>query len=134
MIKEAEFQSLCGRFPALGGLPSKVAWLAREELDPGEQVELAEAVGVGKVGGCALLTERRLLVLWQTKMFVFFKFPTIQEFNLSQMTRVEPNGATLSLRAEADPSDPDAGWEENALTFNAAETCAAFAARLSAAA
>ncbi len=131
MISEADFGSLTQRFPALGGLEPKVREIARDDLDPDETIQRADAVTIKGVAGCAVLTDRRVVVFWKMKLFFFFSFPTVQEFHLSQLREVGGNGAALSLRAEAEPGNEDAGWEENVLTFSSAAEREVFESALS---
>ena len=117
MIGQAEYDALVKAHPGLGGLDAKVADIARGELDPSESVARADAVKVGGVDGCAVLTDRRIVVFWKMKMFIFFSFPTVQEFSLSQLVQVQGSGAALALRAESDPGSEDGDWEANTLVF-----------------
>ncbi|MCB9743775.1 MAG: hypothetical protein H6740_14340 [Alphaproteobacteria bacterium] len=132
MIDPAAWTSLVERFPGLGALDAKTADIARDELDPGEEVQLAEAVTVDGKAGAVLLSKRRVLAFWRTTLLVFFKLPTLQEFHLAQVTEVQREGASLRLRAVADPKDPDAGWEDNRFVFGSEEAASRFEAHVQA--
>ncbi|MCB9745826.1 MAG: hypothetical protein H6741_06435 [Alphaproteobacteria bacterium] len=126
MIDAASWTELKGSHPALGTLDEKTADIARDELDPGEAISVAEAVTVDGKPGVVLMSKRRVLAFWKTTMLVFFKLPTVQEFNLSQLTEVQLEGSSLRLRAVADPKDEDAGWEDNTFVFASAEAAERF--------
>ena len=130
MLAENDFASLVQSFPALGTLDAKVREIARDELNPDEPVRLAEAVTIKGIPGCVVLTDRRVVAFWKMKLFFFFSFPTVQEFHLSQIRQIGGEGTTLALRAEAEPGNEDAGWEENTFVFSSPQARGAFAAAL----
>ncbi len=130
MIDEATFQRHLQNFPALASLESKLIEMARDEMTPDEHLTHASKVSVGGVPGCAWISNRRVMVLWTMKMLIFFKFPAMQEFHLAQIRRIDPNGATLFLRSEADGASEDDGWEENTLMFESEQACQQFVSQL----
>ncbi len=130
MIAENAFASLTQSFPALGSLDGKVLEIARDELNPDETVRQAEAVTIKGVPGCLVLTDRRVIAFWKMKLFFFFSFPTVQEFHLAQIRQIGGEGATLALRAEAEPGNEDAGWEENTFVFSSPRARGGFASAL----
>ena len=130
MIAENTFTSLTQSFPALGSLDGKVREIARDELNPDETVRQAEAVTIKGVPGCLVLTDRRVIAFWKMKLFFFFSFPTVQEFHLAQIRQIGGEGATLALRAEAEPENEDAGWEENTFVFSSPQARGGFASAL----
>ena len=113
MIDPAAFSQVCGTYPALGQLPDKLQELLRDELDPGEAVELGAAAQVGGVPGGIVLTERRLIAVWTMKLFFFFKFPAVQEFAREQIRKVEEREGGLYVFASADSENADEDYEEN---------------------
>jgi len=119
MIDPKAYLELCAQFPPLGGLSDKVGEILRDELSPQEGVKGAWAVSVGKVPGAVVLTERRLIAVYTTRLLFFFNFPTVQEFDLEQIRRCEagPQGLYLRASATGDPEDED--YEENLFALEA---------------
>lgn len=132
MISKDEFAELVKDHPPLSSVPEKLRELIRDELEPGEKAEWAVGATIWGVDGLVCLTEKRLLCFWMQKMFIFFKFPTIQVFDRRQLQKVEQNGNSVHLRAQADPSDPGEDYEENTLQFATASVAQQLAERLQA--
>lgn len=132
MIDATSWAALVEKYLHLGELPPKVADIGRDELLPDEAVWACASVTVEGVPGAVFLTGRRVLALWQTTMLFFFKLPTIQEFQLAQLTNVEHSGSSLRLRAVADPNDPDMGWEDSTFVFGSDAEAQAFTAEVEA--
>jgi hypothetical protein len=126
MVSQVVYDGLVQAHPGLEVLDAKVTEVARGELDAGESVERADAVTVGGIAGCAVLTDRRVVVFWKMKMLFFFSFPTVQEFALTQLVKVDGSGAALMLRAESDPGSEDGDWEANTLVFKSESARASF--------
>jgi RNase P/RNase MRP subunit p29 len=126
MIDKQKYSDLAIRFAALTTLDDKTAEIVRDELDPGETALAAEVVSIEAKPGVVLLTDRRVLAVWKTTLLFFFKLPTIQQFDLFQLTHVELDGRRLRLRAVADPADEDAGWEDNSFSFAGPEAASGF--------
>lgn len=119
MIDPTTYQALCAQFPAMAQLSDKVGEILRDELSPQESVRGAWAVRVGEVPGALVLSERRLLAIYTTRLFWIFNLPTVQEFDLAQVRRCELGPAGVYLRASptTDPDDED--YEENAFAMEA---------------
>lgn len=114
MIDPARFSDLRAAHSALAGLGDRLTELLRDELDPGETVHAAWSAEISGTPGALVLTDRRLLAVWTTRLLFVFRLPTQQEFDLGQIRRVEERGADgLYLYAAADPSRPEEDYEEN---------------------
>lgn len=113
MIDTQTYASLCAKHTDLSPLSDKVAELLRDELTPQEKVQGAWAMTVGKVPGALVLTERRLIAVYTTRLLVFFNFATIQEFDLLQVRRCELNSTGVFLRATPTSNPDDEDYEEN---------------------
>lgn len=119
MIATDAYADLTTRFPALGGLDAKLTAMAREELQPDEEVERVDSVTVWGRPGVVWLGASRVFVVGSMKMFFFFTFPTQSELRVDQLrTLVEAGDAkTLHLKSTASEGDDD-DYEEIALVFD----------------
>ncbi|MGB1015252.1 MAG: hypothetical protein ACPG4T_14045 [Nannocystaceae bacterium] len=127
MLDASTFAQLQSAHPALAGLPEKVKEMLRGELTPSETVESSSAVKVGGSAAAVLVTSQRLIAVWLTKMLVFFKFPTIQEFSFEQMNTVQVESGSVYLHASPVPGDREEDYEEGTFQFVSPDEAAAFA-------
>lgn len=114
MIDPARYAQQRSAHPALARLGGRLSELVREELEPSEALHGAWSVEVARSPGVLVLTNRRALAVWTTRLLLFFRLPTQQEFDLSQLRRIEERGQDgLYLFAAADPEHPGEDYEEN---------------------
>lgn len=132
MISQDQFSVLTKAHPSIGKMTDKVQDIIRDELEPDMEVHYSQSVKVGGADGVVFTTSKHLYAFWTMKMMIFFKLPTTQEFNLSQIRKVEANGASVYVRAEADPSLPDDDYEENNFTFASSKEAQEFSETLKA--
>lgn len=132
MLDAATFQQIRSTNPAIAGLSEKVAEILRDELEPGETVEASYAVTISGTPGALVLSSRRAIAVWTTKLLIFFKFPTIQQFHYEQVNELRVDGASAYMHASATPGDREEDYEEGTFAFASAEQASDFAARIGA--
>lgn len=107
MLNENEFAQLTQRYPSLKGCNAKLLETLRDQLKPSEVVTFAGPIVVSAGPGLICLTETDVYLLWNQKLFYFFKFPAIQTLHRAHL-KLEQNASRLHLVA---------GEEENSLHF-----------------
>lgn len=126
MLDSTTFSQLQSVHPAIAGLSDKIKDLLRGELTPGETVESSYAVQIRGSAGAVVATSHRLIGVWVTKMLIFFKFPTIQEFSFEQMNTVQVESGSVYLHASPVPGDREEDYEEGTFQFVNSDEASAF--------
>lgn len=132
MISKDVYTGLCQDHSALAVVADKVQELIRDELEPGVELQFAEAANIYGSQGVVCVTDTSVYGFWTQTMFFFFKFPAVQKFHLNQIRKVEATGPKVYLRAEADPSEPDNDYEENDFQFSSTAVAEKFVVLVSA--
>lgn len=132
MLDPTSFQQIASAHPPIAGLSEKVAEILRDELGPDESVEASYSVTISGSAGALVLSSRRVLAVWTTKLLIFFKFPTIQEFHYEQVNELRPSDASVYMHASPTPGDREEDYEEGSFAFGSAAQAQDFMQRISA--
>lgn len=118
MITQRSFEDVKAEYAFIATLPPKLQELISSEIPPGADIVDAFSVTIGGVPGCILIFENQLSAFWLSKLF-FLKFPTLQEFNFSQLNTVNPEGSNrLYLHCSANPEVMNEDYEEGTFVFS----------------
>ncbi len=117
MIDNNSRNELVLKFKELSLVHKKVLELIVDELSPKSIVINVFKVKNGKHDAWILVTEEKLMIFWRMKLF-FLKFPTIQEFEFSQINKIENReDCNLYIHASSDENCDDDNYEEGMFKF-----------------
>lgn len=118
MIKEADFNQLKSSYSFLNKLSPKVQEQLQQELLPEEKIEEIYQVTISKQPACLVLSDKRVVAFWMMKLLFVLKMPAQQEFNFSQINRVEKKGDnSMFLHSSVEAEKPGDDYEENTFLF-----------------
>ena len=118
MITKEAYKKLEKKYPAFGKRTDKVKELIRDTLEPTDDIQYARSATISGVDGMILMTQTTLSAFWTTKMMIFIKLPTEQNFAFAQICKIEQKGKNVYVKAVADPDRPDDDYEENTFTLS----------------
>lgn len=99
-------------------LSPKVQEQLQQELLPEEKIEEIYQVTISKQPACLVLSDKRVVAFWMMKLLFVLKMPAQQEFNFSQINRVEKKGDNgLFLHSSVEAEKPQDDYEENTFHF-----------------
>lgn len=131
MINQTEFTQIKNNYPFIQYLPEKVQGMLQQELLPEEKIENIYEVTISNQPSCLVVSDRRLLGVWVMKMLFILKFPAMQEFNLSQINKIEKKSAnTVFIHASVEADKPEDDYEENSFIFSDPSQVDAFIAQV----
>jgi hypothetical protein len=121
MIDQTSFNELKIKYPFLSDFPQKLQNIISDKLTPELKIHTIYQVSTNGKNGCIFVLEHDLIAYWMSK-FLFMKLPTYQEFNFSQINKVESlNDKTIFINASTDPKKTDTDYEDGEFTFQSSD-------------
>lgn len=132
MINQSECTQIKNDYPFIQYLPEKVQTMLQQELLPEEKIEDIYEVSVSNRASCLIASDTRLLALWEMKMLFVIKLPAMQEFNFSQINKVEKKSDnSVFIHASVEADKPEDDYEENSFIFSDSSQVDSFIALVS---
>lgn len=131
MINQTEFTQIKNDYPFIQYLPEKAQSMLQQELLPEEKIEKIYEVTISNQPSCLVVSDKRLLAVWVMKMLFVLKLPAMQEFNLSQINKVEKkSNNTVFIHSSVEADKPEDDYEENSFIFTDPSQVDAFIAQV----
>ena len=117
MIDKSSFDALKSQHNFIHHLPEKLQELISDGLEPESDIQYICPISVNGKSGCLVMLDNKMTAYWISKL-LFMKFPTMQEFNYSQVNQMNAlDGNKLYLHCSADPQKQQEDYEEGEFGF-----------------